>query len=99
MDQQRSGQKICIPAVLQTLVKMAFNDSLKLCEEGKENYFMMLKLVDLLNAATKICPISCITTEYVGKLFNILFFIDKIYHIIDNFIHKKQGDQNEIYSV
>ena len=29
---------------------------------------MMLKLVDLLNAATKICPISCITTEYVGKL-------------------------------
>ena len=47
---------------------MAFNGSLELCEKGTENYFMMLKLVDLLNAATKICPISCITTEYVGKL-------------------------------
>ena len=62
-----SSSLICIPAVFQTLVKLAFNDSLELCEMGDENYNMVLKLLELFGTARKICPISCTRIEYVGR--------------------------------
>ena len=62
-----SGHIICIPAIHQTLVKMAFNGSFELCEEGQENYRMVLKVLDILSHAIKTCPISCTRTEYVAR--------------------------------
>ncbi len=59
---------ICIPPLYQTFAKLAFNDSLELCENGEENYRMGLKYIALVKVAKKVCSISCIRTEYVGRL-------------------------------
>ena len=67
IDQQLSGIKICIPAVYQTFFKSAFNNSFELCEEAEENHHMVWKIYGLYLTATKICPKSCIRTEYVGS--------------------------------
>ena len=67
IDQQLSGHNICIPAFCQTFLKLVFNDSFELCEKGEENYHMFMKLWGLLRATNKICPISCVRTEYVGR--------------------------------
>ena len=66
-DNQHSSPKICIPAIYQTLVKMAFNGPFELCEKGEENYRMMLKLLDIWFTAIKTCPISCTRTEFVAR--------------------------------
>ena len=67
MDHQHSSPIICIPAVYQTLVKIAFHGSFELCEKREENYRMVLKLSDILVPAIKTCPVSCTRTEYVGR--------------------------------
>ena len=46
---------------------MAYDGSFELCENGKENYHMVLKLLDILFHAIKTCPISCTRTEYVAR--------------------------------
>ena len=65
-DLQHSSPISCIPAICQTLIRIAFNGSFELCEKSEENYHMVMKFMKFISAI-KTCPTSCTRSEYVGR--------------------------------